>query len=233
MVHIEHSPVRSRRRILEKVVKWMLGGRIMFLRKVFPSWPSCFWRVAVAGPFFAAMLSGQALARCDCEFDKRPYEAFGTKAACTIYMLKSKTSCNVEFGGLGTDMKVARAILGLDPNIYKKQVYDVLVTYLQLLRDEKTSDLVDPKFLATALLYMMRGAYVRSGNDGERIAVFDRTLRDFLEKYSGEISAVFSGTKGEMSIEFNNAKFLVGKGHIIVEGADGAVLITEYLPAGQ
>src|SRR5262249_2276738 len=121
--------------------------------------------LAVVGWSFVVCPPIQALAHeqkaCECKFSRPPWEAFGAKAACSAFTRPGKTSCNIEFGGIGTDTKIAAEILGLDPTTYKRDTYDQLTTYLQLLRDDKKAQLIEPKFLSRALITFMRGAYLR------------------------------------------------------------------------
>src|SRR5438552_2137660 len=74
------------------------------------------WYVAFAIGFAQAQVPG-----CPCTFKEAPWEAYGTKAACTTITRKSGTSCEIEFGGVSADPKIAAQVLGLDPSAYTRE----------------------------------------------------------------------------------------------------------------
>ena len=63
---------------------------------------------------------------CPCKFRESPWEAYGTKAACTTYTRKGGTSCEVEFGGVGADPRLVAQVLAIDPSRYQTDTYDLL-----------------------------------------------------------------------------------------------------------
>ena len=114
------------------------------------------WYFAFAIGFAQAQAPG-----CPCTFKEAPWEAYGTKAACTTITRKGGTSCEIEFGGVSADPKIAAQVLGLDPSAYTKDAYEILGQFLRYLRDNKREALAEPKFLSIALPIFMRGAYLR------------------------------------------------------------------------
>jgi hypothetical protein len=170
---------------------------------------------------------------CPCRFKEAPWEAYGTKAACTTITRKGGTSCEIEFGGVSADPKVAEQVLGLKPSEYSRQVYEVLGTFLRYLRDNNREALADPKFLSTALPIFMRGAYLRQpiNNDGiSQAKSLDSAIMAFLEKYSDQVSKVFLGGAPDLKVIVNDANFTVGRGYVTVNHPFG-FLITRYMPA--
>jgi hypothetical protein len=184
-----------------------------------------------AAQIFAASTSAQS--SCPCSFKDPPWEAYGTKAACTAIVRKGGTSCEIEFGGISADPKVAAQVLGVNPADYTRQMYDVLQQFLQYLRDNKRDALADPKFLATALPSFMRGAYFRHPLNDENISQarsLDAAIVTFLAKDAGQVSKVFLGGAPPFKDTFNGATFSVERGSLTVDHPFG-VLITRYMPA--
>jgi hypothetical protein len=170
---------------------------------------------------------------CPCTFKEAPWEAYGTKAACTTITRKGGTSCEIEFGGVSADPKVAEQVLGLKPSEYSAQVYEVLGTFLRYLKDNKREALADPKFLSTALPIFMRGAYLRRPINDDSISQaksLDSAITTFLGKYSDQVSKVFLGNAPELKVTVNDANFTVGRGYVTVNHPFG-FLITRYMPA--
>jgi hypothetical protein len=185
------------------------------------------WYFAFAIGFAQAQAPG-----CSCTFKEAPWESYGTKAACTTITRKGGTSCEVEFGGLSADPKIAAQVLGLDPSAYTRNVYETLGLFLQYLRDNKREALADPKFLSTALPIFMRGAYLRTPH-GElnlsQVRSLDSAIIIFADKYSDEVSKVFLGGAKDFSITIEDANFRVGRGYITVRHPFG-LLVTRYMP---
>ncbi|MGY3485443.1 hypothetical protein ACVW1C_003326 [Bradyrhizobium sp. USDA 4011] len=190
---------------------------------------------AAAGWYFLFDI-GIALAQapgCPCTFKEAPWEAYGTKAACTTITRKSGTSCEVEFGGLGADPKIAAQVLGLDPAVYTRNVYETVGLFLQYLKDNNREALANPKFLSTAVPMFMRGAYLRTPRGDfnlSQVQSLDSAIIIFSEKYSDLVSKVFLGGASEFSTTIGDANFTVGRGYITVKHPFG-LLITRYMPA--
>lgn len=185
---------------------------------------------ATLGWYFAFGVGfAEAQNDCRCRFSKPPWEAFAPNTACTIIMHPGKTTCEIDFGGLGADRKLISGVLGEDPASYRRRTFNVLSEYLQYLRDNKQDLLADPKFLSTALPQFMRGAYLRASMDDiEQVKKLDSAITDFIRKYPDEISQALQG-KRELSTKVGDAQFEVGKGYISVDHPAGR-LITRYVP---
>ena len=184
----------------------------------------------VLGPFEPAHAQG----RCECRFADSKWQAFGTNAACTAFMGRSRTSCEVAFGGLGADVNVARSVLGSAYPEYQTQIIGVLRQYLDLLERNNRDGLADPKFIRTALPIFMRGAYFRVPRDDADAAearILDAAVTGFFDKYSDDVSRVFLGKKEAFSTSVNDTKFEIGKGYIVLDDSLGGRLITSYMPA--
>jgi hypothetical protein len=192
--------------------------------------------VSAALVWYCAFASGFAQAQapgCQCTFKEAPWEAHGTKAACTAITRKGGTSCEIEFGGVSTDPKIAAQVLGLDRSAYTRDAYKILGQYLQYLMDNKREAMADPKFLSVALPIFMRGAYLRRSlgeADYKQVRSLDSDIINFLDKNSDQVSKVFLGYAQEFSVTIEDANFTVGKGYITVKHPFG-FLITRYMPA--
>ena len=183
-------------------------------------------------PLVAGFAQAQAPI-CTCTFKEPPWEAYGTNAACSTIVRKGGTSCEIEFGGLSADPRIAAQILGLSPSEYSRQVYEVLGTFLQYLRDNRRADLANPKFLSIALPIFMRGVYLRPPLSDEAISQaksLDVAITSFTEKYSDQVSNVFLGKQPNLKANVNGANFFVGRGYLTVESSLG-FLVTRYMPA--
>jgi hypothetical protein len=49
---------------------------------------------------------------CQCEFDTKDYEAYGTNGACGIAMSNKSRTCEISFAGTGGSAQLIRSILG-------------------------------------------------------------------------------------------------------------------------
>jgi hypothetical protein len=186
------------------------------------------WYFASAIGFAQAQAPG-----CPCTFKEAPWEAYGTKAACTTITRKGGTSCEIEFGGVSADPKIAAQVLGLDPSAYTRDAYKILGQFLQYLMDNKREALAEPKFLSVALPIFMRGAYLRRSLgevDYKQVRSLDSAIINFLDKYSDQVSKVFLGGAPEFSVTIEDANFTIGRGYITVKHPFG-LLITRYMPA--
>ncbi|MDA9505440.1 hypothetical protein XI09_12285 [Bradyrhizobium sp. CCBAU 11386] len=184
---------------------------------------------AVLFLFLVAPAQAQSPA-CSCTFKEAPWEAYGTKAACTTITRKGGTSCEIEFGGLSADPRIASA-LGIDAADPSK-VYEVLETFLRLLRRNDRAALSQPRFLSEALPIFMRGAYLRPPHgelNAGQVRSLDKAVKIFADKYSDQVSKVFLGSTSEFSTTIDDASFTVGAGYIVVRHPF-AVLVTRYLP---
>jgi hypothetical protein len=186
--------------------------------------------VLVLIPTFEPALAQQR--PCECYFKDPAYKAIGTKAACTAWMGKGKTSCEIEFAGVGADTNLISTLIGRQPAAYRREVYDVLSVYAQYLRDGKRDDLLSSQFLQRALPIFMRGAYLRNsqGRQLGEIKEMDSRIAAFVEKFAPLISDVFQGKNPGFSTEIPPTKFTVGRGYILVDDPAGD-LIQLYMSA--
>jgi hypothetical protein len=197
-------------------------------------WLALILAVAVAVPT-AAVAEEK---KCECNFADSKWEAFGSKALCTAYTRKSRTSCEIEFGGLSADKNMITDLLGLDQATYQREVYEVLATYIEYLAGNKLDQLANAKFLSRAMPIFMRGAYLRKPLDQrlpdgtlrtDYIRSLDRSIKDFFDKYSERVARVFLGKSDEFSTEVGGVKFHVGRGYLLLDLDDGH-LYSRYMP---
>jgi hypothetical protein len=189
--------------------------------------------ITAVSTLLPAQPAGAQERKCECKFADPNWEAFGTKAGCSAYVRKARTSCEIEFGGISAEDQLVEDVLGINPQLYRKELYSLLSDYLVYLRDNKREQLARPEFLQRSLLIFMRGAYLRGSPDireREQIKVLDATVRAILEKLAPQIAEVFLGRIGGFSTEINDAKVSIGRGFILIELPDRQ-LFTRYFAA--
>ena len=49
---------------------------------------------------------------CECEFDTKNYEAYGTNGACGVFVYKRAHACEISFSGAGANTKLLKETLG-------------------------------------------------------------------------------------------------------------------------
>jgi hypothetical protein len=203
-------------------------GRLRLVAALWTTLVLLFW-TSTSHPVFAqAKQQG-----CTCAFADPHWEAHGTNAACAAFMHKGRTSCEVEFGGLGATPNLVSQVLGVSYGAYRNDTFEILNVYLQYLRDGKMASLADPNFLRKALPILMRGAYLRGTIDDvslEQRKRLDNTITEFLNKFAPDISDVFMRKREPFITEFADAKFEIGRGYIVIDRSEDH-LVTVYIPA--
>src|SRR5882724_9031039 len=152
--------------------------------------------------------------RCECTFKDTTYEAFGTDAACTAQSRRNDTSCKISFGGLGADPKMLQQVLGLRPEeipSYNANVFTVLITYLQALKDKNLLVLADPAFIEQAFPIFMRGAYLQSNSEIDAARRLDSDVMMFTKEHAKDLGQFYSGKGPEFVTSAGGTKFSVTK----------------------
>ena len=173
---------------------------------------------------------------CQCEFSEKPWEAYGTNAACVTYSKKNRTSCEVEFAGLSYDKNLLENVLGFDSIKYRDLVFKVAGKYIEALRTDNKELLTDSEFIKTALPIFMRGAYLRKPTNQQidkkweqNLKNLDNAIISFFNNKANDIGSVFEGKKQLFETKYEGAYFIVGQGYVKVYFED-AVLNAIFIP---
>lgn len=188
--------------------------------------PLAIQRLALALLFACApTLAPAQTSGCHCDFSDSKWEAYGTKAACAIFMHKGRTSCEVEFGGYGADAKVVNALMSFA--VFSQERAQTMGRFLADLQNNDRDDLFDPKFLQKILLLISRGAYLRVSNDAkpDQIKSLDGSIREFLDRYSIRVSEVFRGKTGGFVESVGGTKFEVSRESITITHEIGRIVV--------
>lgn len=169
--------------------------------------------------------------RCKCDFAQKPWEAYGTRAACSAVTTNGKTSCNISFGGTGADPKLITQILVQNPKEYERKVNATLIKYLNASQENDQRTLTHAEFISTALPIFMRGAYLREGVH-KNLKGLDTAVLSFTKKQASQISDVFRGEKPPFKSKELNAEFSVEKG-VVTADYEGIRIITVFLQAPE
>ena len=122
---------------------------------------STFVAVFLGLAVFVSSHTSGAEKNCECDFSEAPWEAYGTKAACTTWTRESRRSCEIAFGGLGAEPDLVAQVLGRDPKEYLDDVYTTIQSYFAALQANDTKTLTSPEFVQHVLPIFMRGAFLR------------------------------------------------------------------------
>jgi hypothetical protein len=168
--------------------------------------------------------------KCECKFPDNTWQAYGTNQACSAF-LRSAQSCEVAFGGLGADERLIVEVLGRTPESYRREVYRILVQYLQALSEDDIEALTEPDFMGQALPTFMRGAFLREIEISEATRI-NVLVEEFIESRIQEIANVFRAQQKNFVETKEEAKFEVGSGWIIME-YQNRYLVLSYISENQ
>lgn len=195
-------------------------------------WVFVIGSLAVTSPVRPAFAQAKGQG-CVCDFADPKWTARGTNAACSVLMHPGRTSCEIQFAGIGANPNLISKVLGRDPKAYRAETFEVINIYFQYLRDNRRDSLSDPKFLTRALPVFIRGAYLSEATIDDttlaRTVALDKAIMQFIEKYSSDISNVFLNKQAPFRAEVDEARFQVGNGSILIDHPAGR-LITIYIP---
>ncbi|MBF6570862.1 MAG: hypothetical protein IVW54_18500 [Candidatus Binataceae bacterium] len=192
------------------------------------AWSAAASVFAIVGALLMTHSAYAQVRYCHCRFKESPWEAYGTRAACTAVTGNGGTSCNISFGGAGADPNVVGAVTGESNASYRGRFYEILFRYLTLYRQRNREALADPAFLQSALVMFMRGGYLRN-KIGADLKQVDGAVVAFVAQNTKEISDVFLGKRASFSKDIKGAKFTVEQGAIRMD-TKGLQLLTVYLP---
>jgi len=157
--------------------------------------------------------------RCTCEFADSSWHAYGTKAACAVYMHDGKKTCEVEFAGVSANPNLVSKATGQPIVQYD---FGYAIGYFEVLAKRDITRLADPKLFVPQIKALMRGAYFR-GEYNDRAATMDKILVSFFDKYTQQVSDVFLGKASAFKTEISGGQVEVGRGYITLDYASDRV----------
>lgn len=179
----------------------------------------------------ALAVSGLAEAQtrsCNCTFDTREYEAYGTGGACGIFMYNKSHACEVSFSGVGANTSVLREHLGeqavREQLALAPQIFDWYVSY-DKQGDKKELNL-QPDFIERSLVVLVRASLFRQSNVDAKVPLkeIDGNVVKFAKEYSKRIAATFAGKAPAFDGPWgDNGKFIVGRGYVEMYFQSGVI----------
>jgi len=157
---------------------------------------------------------------CECEFDTKDYEAYGTNGACGIFMYNKARTCEVSFAGTGANSKLLKDLLG-DSAVQNQfavalQIFERYVAYGRgVEKDPKL--FADANFIERSMVVLERAALFRESSVGTKLPLkdIDALFVNLSKESSKRIAETFAGTGGPFTIEMDkDVIFFVGRGHV-------------------
>jgi hypothetical protein len=154
---------------------------------------------------------------CQCEFDTKDYEAFGTNGACGIAMSNKSRTCEIGFAGTGGSAQLIRAILG--EAAAQNQLAMAPTIFAQYVDYAKTGEkgiFRDPKFIESSLVVLERAALFRESAMRTKLPleVIDKLFVEFSKKNSERIAKTFAGVAEPFNVEEGEDTFSIGEGYV-------------------
>jgi hypothetical protein len=174
----------------------------------------------------------QVTKNCQCTFDTKDYDAYGTNGACGIFMYNKSHTCEISFSGVGASAKVLRKLLGDDA--FKNQftvapqIFERYVTYE---RQGDVGGFLEPSFIKTSLVVLARAALFRESSESTQLPLkdIDGMFVDFSKKYSKAIAATFKGTDRPFTVDVEKkVVFSVGRGYVELNFHESATVRVVY-----
>jgi hypothetical protein len=173
---------------------------------------------------------------CQCEFDTKDYEAFGTNGACGIAMSNKSRTCEISFAGTGGSAQLIRSILGeaaaqnqlaMAPQIFER--------YLAYTREgqKDPKPFADANFIEKSLVVLERSAVFRESAMRVKLPIesIDKLFVEFSKKYSERIAKTFAGADEPFTVPEGEDTFSVGEGYVELNFHKIATVRTVYFYA--
>ncbi|SDD81390.1 hypothetical protein [Kordiimonas lacus] len=170
--------------------------------------------------------------RCECNFRDQSWQGYGTAAACSVWMYKDKTVCEVEFGGFSADRQMLADLLELDWKAYENRRFEIFSYYYHQFTNRNRKGLSDPNFLQAAIPVFMRGAYLRKHEhslSAGSLKALDGAIAAFFEEHAHRVSDVFLGMAPAFEASVSDAGFTVDPGVVTVT-FEGTSITTIFIP---
>ena len=167
---------------------------------------------------------------CECKFDTKDYEAYGTHGACGIFMYNKAHSCEISFSGTGANANVLKGLLGdkalenqfaIAPQIFRQ--------YVAYEREGQKGLFLDASFIENSLVVLARAALFRESTTKLPLKDIDTMVVDFSKKYSKQIAATFAGTAEPFEVKWEKeSMFSVGRGYVELNFQQIAIVRVVY-----
>jgi hypothetical protein len=171
---------------------------------------------------------------CQCEFDTKDYEAYGTNGACGIAMSNKSRTCEISFAGTGGSAQLMRSILG--EGAAQNQLAMAPTIFAQYVEYAKTGEkgiFRDPKFIESSLVVLERSAVFRESAMRAKLPLetIDKLFVEFSKKYSERIAQTFAGADEPFTVPEGEDIFSVGEGYVELNFHKLAAVRTVYFYA--
>ncbi len=171
---------------------------------------------------------------CQCEFDTKDYEAYGTNGACGIAMSNKSRTCEIAFSGAGGNTQILRNIVG-EPEAQNQLAIAPIIfaQYVDYARTGEKGLFRDPKFIRRSLVVLERAALFRESAVRAKLPLelIDKLFIQFSEKYSERIAKTFEGSAEPFTVEQGEDTFSVGEGYVELNFRKIATVRTVYFYA--
>lgn len=162
---------------------------------------------------FLTLTAAAQTKNCQCQFDTKDYEAYGTNGACGIFMYNKAHTCEVSFAGTGGSHNILDKFLG--PAAVENQYKVAPRIFEQYLVYERKGDpgqFVEASFIEASLVVLERAALFRESSASTNLPLkeIDTAFVEFSKKNSERIAAVFSGK----AAPYEENGFSVGRGFV-------------------
>lgn len=169
---------------------------------------------------------------CHCNFAEPPWEAHGTKAACTAWMNVGREECEIAFGGFGADETLISDVLGRNPEEYNEEVFDIMERYISFLRRGDEKSISQPEFLIDAIPLFARAAYLRQGPAKiygyDELKALDATIIDLLNRDIILISEALMQKRNSYKYTVDEKSFVAEYGMFTITSNTGSLVIVLF-----
>lgn len=158
--------------------------------------------------------------QCRCAFDTSSYSAFGSRGACTA-ITRGGRRCEVRFGAVSYNADlVNRVISGVNFNDFRSSGFRITGIYLNALSNRNLQSINNVEYLATAIPYFLRSAYLGTLEpitNIDRLRYLDTKIVSFFEKNIRMVTSIFRGQSRPVDGRKNgDVVFDIGRGYVVV-----------------
>jgi hypothetical protein len=171
-------------------------------------------------------------AQCFCEFKSPDFNAYGTNAACGVYMFRDRQSCEISFAGLGANAKVAQSVIGDAAwQVSVKGSRELLSEYAKTMDKDGAEALpIDKAFIDRTLVVIAHGVLFRNAVARADVPMkaISQTISNFVAKYGDAVAQVFQKKRPPFEVEYNIGRISVGVGYVQLALKNGDQLRIVY-----
>jgi hypothetical protein len=176
-------------------------------------------------------MKGARTKNCQCEFDTKDYEAFGTNGACGIAMSNKSRTCEIAFSGTGANAQLVKDILGEGAAQNQLDMAPIIFAqYVDYVRSGEKGVFRDPRFIERSLVVLERAALFRESAVRAKLPLetIDKLFVEFSKKYSERIAKTFAGVSEPFTVEEGEDTFSIGEGYVELNFHKIATVRTVY-----